>query len=220
MLRRLNLGCGTDIRPGYLNVDLHGAHKPDVVGDAADLYWLPEGHFQELLALDLLEHIPRLRIVTTLKHWNRVLAPKAVLRLQVPDVLGLLTLLQRSREVKTQETLLQNLFGSQAYTGDFHYFGFTDILLRDYLQQAGFRIKRLEVRDEWLFQVKALKIHEAPPDPVLSLNPASFIRTVYRRCLHREPDPEGLRHYLEILKSGIAREAVIEALKASPEYKP
>jgi hypothetical protein len=28
--RRLNLGCGGDIKPGYVNVDLHDFGKPDL----------------------------------------------------------------------------------------------------------------------------------------------------------------------------------------------
>jgi hypothetical protein len=31
--RKLNLGCGWDKRDGYLNVDLHGSHDPDLVAD-------------------------------------------------------------------------------------------------------------------------------------------------------------------------------------------
>ena len=33
--RRLNLGCGFDVRPGYLNVDLHAWHKPDLLATFA-----------------------------------------------------------------------------------------------------------------------------------------------------------------------------------------
>ena len=38
---RVNLGCGYDKRPGYLNVDLHGFHDPDLVGDVRSLPELP-----------------------------------------------------------------------------------------------------------------------------------------------------------------------------------
>lgn len=40
-LRRLNVGCGFDIRPDYINVDMNDFHSPDVVADIVDLDGFP-----------------------------------------------------------------------------------------------------------------------------------------------------------------------------------
>src|SRR4051794_7895478 len=67
--RRLNLGCGFDIREGYLNVDVNDFHKPDLVCDITNLRDLPANYFDEVLAQDVLEHIPRLKTQDTLAEW-------------------------------------------------------------------------------------------------------------------------------------------------------
>lgn len=73
---RINLGSGKDWRLGYLNVDCNDAWNPDVVVDIASKeifgkgklavsawygprYFLP-GIFQEIIANDVLEHLPNL----------------------------------------------------------------------------------------------------------------------------------------------------------------
>ncbi len=55
---RLNLGCGWDLREGYLNVDVHDFHKPDLVADVTKLDMLPSGRYREIIAQDVLEHLP------------------------------------------------------------------------------------------------------------------------------------------------------------------
>ena len=56
---RLNLGCGYDRREGFLNVDLHAFHDPDLVGDVRSLPALPSGRYTEIVAQDVLEHLER-----------------------------------------------------------------------------------------------------------------------------------------------------------------
>ena len=46
---KLNLGCGFDKRPGYLNVDFQAFHSPDLVADIRNLDTLPSDTFEEIL---------------------------------------------------------------------------------------------------------------------------------------------------------------------------
>jgi predicted SAM-dependent methyltransferase len=164
--RRLNLGCGFDRREGYLNVDFQPFHQPDLVSDVRKLDALPSAAYEEIVAQDVLEHLPRTDTLDTLREWARVLRPGGRLVLRVPDVIGLARLLANRRDLAEQEVLLQNLFGTQAYPGDFHHFGFTELVLRHYLAAAGFRVDELSHRDEWLFDVVAVRVEgEAPPPP-------------------------------------------------------
>ena len=159
---RLNLGCGWDIREGFLNVDLHDFHKPQLVADVTDLSMLPSEHYVEIVAQDVLEHLPRQSTVSVLAEWSRLLRTGGTLELRVPSVLGIARLLQTPeyQTIPQQELMVQCLFGTQAYTEDCHYTTFTEPLLRHYLAQAGLEPIVFSLRDEWLFEVVARKTEQ------------------------------------------------------------
>ena len=112
--RKLNLGCGFDIRPGYLNVDFQEFHHPDLVADIRKLEMLPSEFYEEVLAQDCLEHFPRCDTKPALAEWSRLLKPGGVLKLRVPNLLGLLELFtwESKQTIDDQETLVQCLFGT------------------------------------------------------------------------------------------------------------
>jgi len=52
------------------------------------------------------------------------------------------------------------------------------------------------------------------PDPMLRLpTDKAFFHAVYDALFHRPVDPDGEAYYLKVMAGGIAREAVLEALK-------
>lgn len=56
---RLNLGCGSDIRPGHINLDVAPLPGVDVVHDLASLpYPFPDNRFDHITAFNILEHLP------------------------------------------------------------------------------------------------------------------------------------------------------------------
>lgn len=160
---RLNLGYGWDRGDGYLNVDLHAFHEPDLVADVTDLHMLPSGRYQHILAQDLLEHLPRTATAAALAEWNRLLAPGGFLTLRVPSLLDLVELFQRNENLvpARQELMIQCLFGTQAYTGDFHQTTFTRPLLEDQLRGEGFEPRCVEVAHEWLLDIDAEKVGDS-----------------------------------------------------------
>ena len=164
--RRLNLGCGWDHRDGYLNVDFQDFHHPDLVADVRNLDMLPAGWFTEIIAQDVLEHLERTEADAALAEWARLLAPGGELVLRLPDVIGLARLLSARREVDAQLILLQNLYGTQAYTGDYHHNGFTEVTIRVALATAGFTVATIEHFDEWLFDIVAVR-SATPVEPDL-----------------------------------------------------
>src|SRR5688500_12400690 len=55
---KLNLGCGTDIRPGFVNLDSIALPGVDVVHDLDVLPLpFPDAQFDEVLCKDVLEHV-------------------------------------------------------------------------------------------------------------------------------------------------------------------
>jgi SAM-dependent methyltransferase len=79
---RLNLGCGTDVRPGYVNLDAAALPGVDVVHDL-DVLPLPfeDETFREIVCQDVLEHVD---LVGVLRECHRILAPGGVLRVRSP----------------------------------------------------------------------------------------------------------------------------------------
>jgi predicted SAM-dependent methyltransferase len=219
--KKINIGCGFDIKNDFLNVDLHERHGPDLVADCTDLSILPSSYYEHILANDVLEHIPRLKTRSTLREWNRLLRIDGILELQVPNVMGLLELLKRdeNQNMAQHEKLLQCLYGTQAYNGDFHFIGFTEITLNGVLSETGFTLRENRIRDEWLFQAKAIKVENSKIDKLLIINGnEDFLDSMYMDLLDREPDEEGFSYYIDLLSKGFSREAIIETIKASDEY--
>jgi len=161
---KLNLGCGWDIREGYLNVDLHDFHKPDLVADVTKLDMLPSGGYSEIIAQDVLEHLPRQSTVEVLREWSRLLRLGGKLELRVPSVIDLAELMKlpENQTISQQELFVQCLFGTQAYTEDCHYTTFTEPLLRHYLAEANMEAETWGMRDGWLFEVGARKVASKP----------------------------------------------------------
>ena len=80
--RRLNLGCGRDIRAGWVNLDCARLPGVDVVHDLNRLP-LPfaDGEFMEICAKDVLEHLD---YIPLLRELHRVLGVGGSLDIQVP----------------------------------------------------------------------------------------------------------------------------------------
>jgi predicted SAM-dependent methyltransferase len=82
MEARLNLGCGTDTRPGYVNLDIAALPGVDLVRDLSQLPLpFPDDSFEEVLALDILEHVDH---VAVMRELHRILRPGGRLRLRSP----------------------------------------------------------------------------------------------------------------------------------------
>lgn len=171
---RLNLGCGFDVRPDFLNVDFLEVHGPDLVGDVLDLGVLPDGHYVEIIAQDILEHVKRVDVPVALREWRRLLHPDGVLRIRVPDIVGTADVLRASRDEALHFELVQGLYGTQAYDGDYHLAGFTELTLRRQLFDADLRIVEIEHIDSWLLDCTVAAGREAEVfDPAdLTLLPA------------------------------------------------
>jgi len=213
--RKLNLGCGFDYREGWLNVDLQSMHDPDLIADVTALPMLDGGAFEEILAQDVLEHFERAKTGVALAEWSRLLRPNGVLQLRVPSLFGMFELLARPdrRDPEQAEEVIHLMYGTQAYTGDYHLAGFTAATLARHLTNAGLLVCEAQIKDEWLFDVKARKATQLPNDH-------EFLHYAYFTILHRPADPVGLEGYLMAMSSGeMDRERVVESLVQSEEAR-
>ncbi|HCD53350.1 MAG TPA: hypothetical protein DEQ34_12945, partial [Balneolaceae bacterium] len=79
---KLNLGCGNDIREGWVNLDIAPLPGVDVVHNLEELP-LPfeDEEFDHIRAQDILEH---LEYIPLLKEIHRILKPGGTISIRVP----------------------------------------------------------------------------------------------------------------------------------------
>ncbi|MDP2269816.1 MAG: methyltransferase domain-containing protein [Archangium sp.] len=219
--KRLNVGCGFDYRPGYVNVDMHQRHGPDVVADVLDLATFPSGFYEELVAQDVLEHVARSDVRRALFEWNRVLAVGGQIFVRTTELGGLVRALEAPEHqgIYDQERLIQNVFGTQAYQGDFHLSGFTEPLFRFYMWEAGFEVSSITLHQGVFLDAHARKLNDLGFELDRADTPApAFVSQLFRAVLGREPNPEELRQETAAL-DGTSRRSLIMKLLLSDERK-
>jgi hypothetical protein len=210
--KNLNLGCGWDKRPGFLNVDLHSIHSPDLVADVCDLSMLPTAYFNEILAQDVLEHLERAKTGIALKEWERLLSLNGKLLIRVPSLFGMFELLSRAeyRNAENAEKIIHLIYGTQAYNGDYHLTGFTAATLVEHLRLAGMQVSRCVMKDDWLFDVEVKKL-------VSMLSDEEFVHNAFFSILGRPADTAGVRHFKSELERGTSREVIADEIQGSAE---
>ena len=210
--RRLNVGCGYDKRPGFLNVDLHARHAPDLVADVTCMPMLPSGHFHEIVAQDVLERFERHKTADALTEWARLLAPEGTLCIQVPSLLHLLELLAApaNREAEAARSVVHLIYGTQAYTGDYHLAGFTATILERHLADAGLLVCEAQILHGWLFEVTARKTDRLT-------RPLEVIHHAYFKVLARPVDPDALSTLKQVVVEGRLPTTELQAMLDTSE---
>jgi len=139
---RLNLGAGRRRLEGYLNVDLAAEPPPDIQADVRALP-LPDAYADEILAIHLLEHLNRWEAPAALAEWRRVLKPRGMLVLELPDLMKCCRAVLRHDH---QRLGLWGLFGDPNYENPLmcHRWGWSEAELRGELITAGFSSVRFK----------------------------------------------------------------------------
>jgi SAM-dependent methyltransferase len=82
MASKLNIGCGTDIRQGWVNLDSVALAGVDVCHDITNVPLpFPDETFEVILCKDVLEHV---EYIPVLKDLYRILQPGGRIHIQVP----------------------------------------------------------------------------------------------------------------------------------------
>jgi len=215
--RRINYGCGYDKRDGYLNVDVDPACQPDVLIPAGDLSSLPKRHFQEVLAKDVLEHIPRSKTLDALLEFSSLLHDDGTLIVQTSSITQIAKKLADNPSFSDQYGWTICLFGNQAHPGDYHFTGFTDTTLNVHLAAAGFEIVSRAIIDEWMPRIECRKLFAWDDLATDNCADVEFLQFAYRRFFDRDLDDIGRIHFGEQLRMAVTRRAVLKAIASSPE---
>ena len=218
--RKINFGCGYDKRDGYLNVDVDAACAPDLLIVDDDYSVIPADAFDEILAHDVLEHIPRAQTASVLFDWARYLTVGGRLIVQTSSITGVAERLNALPDFASQHGWTICLFGNQAHPGDFHLTGFTENTLRVHLLAAGFEVGEFHLDQGWLLGVDAVKSldWEAAVGIDERAKHADFVQALYPTALGREADRDGLTYLTTELKTGrMTRHDAARHLYGSPE---
>lgn len=83
---KINLGCGTDIKDGYLNIDLHNKDPRVKIANVLDLNFIESNSVEVVHAQDVLEHFCMTDAKKALVEWARVLKPGGTIYIQTINI--------------------------------------------------------------------------------------------------------------------------------------
>ena len=143
---KLHLGCGGFYKEDYINIDLYPKNfKVDRVYDCSEALDYPENSVEEITSTDFFEHIPRAKVPMVLKNWYQVLKKRGNLIIEVPDLDGIVRLLNKN---PNDEQAIKYLYGVQDREGQLHYWAYNKESLELLLKEAGFsKIEFTESQD-------------------------------------------------------------------------
>ena len=82
-MKKLNLGCSTDVRKGFVNLDINPKYNPDVVWDMTKFpYPFEDNTFDYVLMRDILEHF--FKPIPILEEVYRICKPGAEIKIECP----------------------------------------------------------------------------------------------------------------------------------------
>jgi len=134
---KLNLGCGEDIREGYVNIDLVPWDGLTLRADVRNMPFFPSNVAEQILAYDVLEHFSYHHTKKVLSEWIRLLKPEGEFIVRVPDMAKIAKALLDKELPAFEASRL--LYGGQDYGLNYHMAGFTAGLLEGLVLGCGCR---------------------------------------------------------------------------------
>jgi hypothetical protein len=145
---KLNLGCAKDVKEGYINVDLHYKHPNIVNEDISNLSFVKENSVEEIIAKDVLEHLPLNKSLECLKIWYKYLKNEGAIYIQTTNFLKIKQAFENN--VWDINVLNHMLFAGPSWINgkeedcDFHKSTYTVDFLTKELTNIGYKIISIE----------------------------------------------------------------------------
>lgn len=140
---KLNLGCGKDYRPGWVNVDASRQVKADFYFDLRKKFPFKDNQFEFILAQDVLEHFTKEEGLRFLRECWRVLRSKGKIKIRTSNIYQIFKQFGEDEEV-----LIHFLYGNTSKEGKWgaHKFGYTEKTLRKTFKLLGFKVESLVLK--------------------------------------------------------------------------
>lgn len=141
---RLNIGCGNDIKAGYINIDKYNnTGKVDLNCDMGSLPF-SNNTVDEIFTCHVFEHIGLNDMYSVLDEWKRVLKIGGKLVLNFPNLESEVKIWLNTPDDKKWFEL-HRIFGQQSHAGNTHFCGFNPGSLKSFLESYDFEIEKNEV---------------------------------------------------------------------------
>jgi predicted SAM-dependent methyltransferase len=135
---KLHIG-GEQVKEPWKILNIQAKEGVDFIGDISDLSQFPDASIEEIYASHTLEHVHQKKMANTLSGIYRVLKQGGKFYISVPDLDILChTFMSPLAPTDVKYQVMRMIFGGQEDSFDFHYFGWNQTFLYQYLQQAGF----------------------------------------------------------------------------------
>jgi predicted SAM-dependent methyltransferase len=92
---KLQIGCGANVLPGWLNTDRYPDAKAVMHLDATQRFPLPDDAFERVFSEHMIEHVPFADAVAMLRECRRVMRKGGRIRIATPDLAFLIDLCRR-----------------------------------------------------------------------------------------------------------------------------
>ncbi len=142
---KLNLGCGTEKLPGYINIDTEKSCKPDLIWNILEKP-LPYqiGSVEEVVLFHTIEHIQKRHHHIILKQIHKVLKPKGRLLISYPEWLECAKRWVANHKGH-RDFWEKTMYGRQLYPSDHHVCIMDSDEFKNLLEENGFiRVKRYQ----------------------------------------------------------------------------
>ncbi len=142
---KLHIG-GESVKEGWKILNITKKPGVDFIGDISDLSMFDDNSISTVYASHVLEHVKQSKALDTLIQINRILEPGGMLLLSVPDMDILChTFINPVASIEVKFHVMRMIFGGQIDDHDFHFFGWNQSFLFNFLTQANFtNLKRVE----------------------------------------------------------------------------
>ena len=149
---KLHIGGQTG-KEGWKILNIFPNPGVDFVGDISDLSMFEDGSCSDVYASHVFEHVPQAKALDTLKGIRRILALGGKFYVSVPDLDVLChAFISPTTSADIKFHIMRMMFGGQIDAHDYHYFGWSQSFLLDFLTHAGFsaanRVESFELFDD------------------------------------------------------------------------
>jgi predicted SAM-dependent methyltransferase len=159
---KLNLGCGKDIREGYENIDISVCDAFEAIVKQMDVRRLdyPDNSADEIVAIDVLEHIEFWEIRATLHEWWRVLKPDGKLIIRTDNFEAIAEMfLKGELGIEELQFFVHNSNPLAHDVPDCHRSALTEPYMKEILRKEGLLVTKYEdIAHHMVFECKKQSI--------------------------------------------------------------